>query len=124
MNPAILDVTTIDISAEQYLFRAAGSILKFDGFMRLYLEGSDDRNTESSRNDETDVILPVLETGERLDLRKLIHKQHYTQPPPRYSEATLVKALEEKGIGRPSTYAAIISTIQGREYVVREKGRF
>ena len=124
MNPAILDVTTIDISAEQYLFRAAGSILKFDGFMRLYLEGSDDRNTESSGNDETDVILPVLEIGERLDLRKLIHKQHYTQPPPRYSEATLVKALEEKGIGRPSTYAAIISTIQGREYVVREKGRF
>lgn len=124
MNPAILDVTTIDISAEQYLFRATGSILKFDGFMRLYLEGSDDSNTESNRNDETDVILPVLEIGERLDLRKLTHKQHYTQPPPRYTEATLVKALEEKGIGRPSTYAAIISTIQGREYVVKEKGRF
>ena len=124
MNPAILDVTTIDISAEQYLFRATGSILKFDGFMRLYLEGNDDSNTESNRNDETDVILPVLEIGERLDLRKLTHKQHYTQPPPRYTEATLVKALEEKGIGRPSTYAAIISTIQGREYVVKEKGRF
>ena len=124
MNPAILDVTTIDISAEQYLFRATGSILKFDGFMRLYLEGSDDSNTESNRNDETDVILPVLEIGERLDLRKLTHKQHHTQPPPRYTEATLVKALEEKGIGRPSTYAAIISTIQGREYVVKEKGRF
>ena len=124
MNPAILDVTTIDIAAEQYLFRATGSILKFDGFMRLYLEGSDDSNTESNRNDETDVILPVLEIGERLDLRKLTHKQHHTQPPPRYTEATLVKALEEKGIGRPSTYAAIISTIQGREYVVKEKGRF
>ena len=124
MNPAILDVTTIDISAEQYLFRATGSILKFDGFMRLYLEGSDDSNTESNRNDETDVILPVLEIGERLDLRKLTHKQHHTQPPPRYTEATLVKALEEKGIGRPSTYAAIISTIQLREYVVKEKGRF
>ena len=124
MNPAILDVTTIDISAEQYLFRATGSILKFDGFMRLYLEGSDDSNTESNRNDETDVILPMLEIGERLNLRKLTHKQHYTQPPPRYTEATLVKALEEKGIGRPSTYAAIISTIQGREYVVKEKGRF
>jgi DNA topoisomerase-1 len=124
MNPAILDVTTIDISAEQYLFRAAGSILKFDGFMRLYLEGRDDSNTESNRDDETDAILPVLEIGERLDLRKLTPKQHYTQPPPRYTEATLVKALEEKGIGRPSTYAAIISTIQDREYVVKEKRAF
>ena len=124
MNPAILDVTTIDISAEEYLFRATGSILKFDGFMRLYLEGRDDSNTESNRDDETDAILPVLEIGERLDLRKLTPKQHYTQPPPRYTEATLVKALEEKGIGRPSTYAAIISTIQDREYVVKEKRAF
>lgn len=124
MNPAILDVTTIDISAEKYLFRATGSILKFDGFMRLYLEGRDDSNTESNRDDETDAILPVLEIGEQLDLRKLTPKQHHTQPPPRYTEATLVKALEEKGIGRPSTYAAIISTIQDREYVVKEKRRF
>ena len=124
MNPAILDVTTINISAEEYLFRATGSILKFDGFMRLYLEGRDDSNTESNRDDETDAILPVLEIGERLDLRKLTPKQHYTQPPPRYTEATLVKALEEKGIGRPSTYAAIISTIQDREYVVKEKRAF
>ena len=124
MNPAILDVTTIDISAEEYLFRATGSILKFDGFMRLYREGRDDSNTESNRDDETDAILPVLEIGERLDLRKLTPKQHYTQPPPRYTEATLVKALEEKGIGRPSTYAAIISTIQDREYVVKEKRAF
>ena len=124
MNPAILDVTTIDISAEEYLFRATGSILKFDGFMRLYREGRDDSNTESNRDDESDAILPVLEIGERLDLRKLTPKQHYTQPPPRYTEATLVKALEEKGIGRPSTYAAIISTIQDREYVVKEKRAF
>ena len=124
MNPAILDVTTIDISAEEYLFRATGSILKFDGFMRLYLEGRDNSNTESNRDDETDAILPVLEIGERLDLRKLTPKQHYTQPPPRYTEATLVKALEEKGIGRPSTYAAIISTIQDREYVLKEDRSF
>ncbi len=124
MTPAILDVTTINISAEEYLFRATGSILKFDGFMRLYLEGRDDSNTESNRDDETDAILPVLEIGERLDLRKLTPKQHYTQPPPRYAEATLIKALEEKGIGRPSTYAAIISTIQDREYVVKEKRAF
>ena len=124
MNPAILDVTTIDISAEEYLFRATGSILKFEGFMRLYREGRDDRNTESNRDDETDAILPVLEIGERLDLRKLTPKQHHTQPPPRYAEATLVKALEEKGIGRPSTYAAIISTIQDREYVIKKERRF
>ena len=124
MNPAILDVTTIDISAGEYLFRATGSILKFDGFMKLYLEGRDDSNTESNTDDETDAILPLLEIGEQLDLRKLTPKQHYTQPPPRYTEATLVKALEEKGIGRPSTYAAIISTIQDREYAVKEERRF
>ena len=124
MNPAILDVTTIDISAGEYLFRATGSILKFDGFMKLYLEGRDDSSTESNREDEADAILPVLEIGEQLDLHKLTPRQHYTQPPPRYTEATLVKALEEKGIGRPSTYAAIISTIQDREYVVKEERRF
>ena len=124
MNPAIMDVTTIDISAEEYLFRATGSILRFDGFMKLYREGRDDSNTESNRDDETDAILPVLEIGEQLNLRKLTPKQHYTQPPPRYAEATLVKALEEKGIGRPSTYAAIISTIQDREYVVKKERRF
>ncbi len=124
MNPAILDVTTVDISAEEYLFRSTGSILKFDGFMKLYLEGRDENNTESNRDDGTDAILPVLEIGERLDLRKLTPKQHYTQPPPRYTEATLVKTLEEKGIGRPSTYASIISTIQDRKYVGQEKRRF
>ena len=124
MNPAILDVTTVDISAEEYLFRSTGSILKFDGFMKLYLEGRDENNTESNRDDGTDAILPALEIGERLDLRKLTPKQHYTQPPPRYTEATLVKTLEEKGIGRPSTYASIISTIQDREYVVKEERRF
>ena len=124
MNPAILDVTTIDISAGEYLFRATGSILKFDGFMKLYLEGRDDSNRESNRDDESDAILPALEIGEQLDLRNLTPKQHYTQPPPRYTEATLVKALEEKGIGRPSTYAAIISTIQDREYVLKEDRRF
>ena len=124
MNPAILDVTTIDISAEEYLFRAAGSILKFDGFMKLYLEGRDDSSMRSNRDDESDAILPVLEIGEQLDLRRLTPKQHYTQPPARYTEATLVKALEEKGIGRPSTYAAIISTIQDREYVLKEDRSF
>ncbi|MCZ6679451.1 MAG: type I DNA topoisomerase [Candidatus Poribacteria bacterium] len=124
MNPAVLDVTTIDISAEKYLFRATGSILKFDGFMIVYMEGSDDSHTQNGGEDEADTRLPVLEIGERLDLRKLTPKQHFTQPPPRYSDATLVKAMEEKGIGRPSTYATIISTIQDRGYVVREERRF
>ena len=124
MNPAILDVTTIDISAGEYLFRATGSILKFDGFMKLYLEGRDASNAQSNNDNESDAILPALEIGEQLDLRNLTPKQHYTQPPPRYTEATLVKALEEKGIGRPSTYAAIISTIQDREYVLKEDRSF
>ena len=124
MNPAILDVTTIDISAGEYLFRATGSILKFDGFMKLYLEGRDASNAQSNNDNESDAILPALEIGEQLDLRNLTPKQHYTQPPPRYTEATLVKALEEKGIGRPSTYAAIISTIQDREYVLKEDREF
>ncbi len=124
MNPAILDVTTIDVSAEKYLFRVTGAIVKFDGFMRIYLEGRDDNRNETGRNGEGEAILPMLEIGEQLDLRKLTPKQHFTQPPPRYAEAPLVKALEEKGIGRPSTYAAIISTIQDREYVVKEERRF
>lgn len=121
MNPAILDVTTIDISAEEYLFRSTGAILRFDGFRALYLEGHDDNNRGSAEDDASDSILPVLEIGERLDLRKLTSNQRYTQPPPRYTEAALVKTLEEKGIGRPSTYASIISTIQDREYVVKER---
>lgn len=124
MNPAILDVTTIDIAAGKYLFRATGTILKFDGFRRLYLEGRDDSNKETNRDDETDAILPTLTVGEQLELRQITPKQHHTQPPPRYAEATLVKALEEKGVGRPSTYANIISTIQNRGYVVKEKRRF
>ena len=124
MKPAVLDVTTIDISAEKYLFRTTGSVIKFKGFMVVYMEGKDDSNTETNRESDEEAILPALEIGEQLDLRRLTPKQHFTQPPPRYSEATLVKVLEEKGIGRPSTYAAIISTIQDREYVVKEERRF
>lgn len=124
MNPAILDVTTIDIAAGHYLFRATGSIIKFKGFMVVYMEGRDDSGTENGEDKEDEAILPALEIGELLKLLKLIPKQHFTQPPPRYAEATLVKELEEKAIGRPSTYAAIISTIQEREYVIKEQGRF
>lgn len=124
MNPAVLDVTTIDIAADEYLFRATGSVIKFMGFMTVYLEGSDELPTATSTNDETDILLPLLEVGQRLELLKLAPKQHFTQPPPRYSEATLVKTLEEKEIGRPSTYAEIISRIQEREYVEKEQSRF
>ena len=123
MNPAILDATTIDIKAGQYLFRATGSVIKFDGFRRIYMEGEDDTTADESASNEENAILPIVEEGETLNLRKLEPKQHHTQPPPRYNEATLVKMLEAKEIGRPSTYASILSTIQGREYVTKERGR-
>ncbi len=123
MNPVILDATTIDIKAGQYLFRATGSVIKFDGFRRIYMEGEDDTTADESASNEEDAILPVVKEGETLNLRKLEPKQHFTQPPPRYNEATLVKMLEAKEIGRPSTYASILSTIQGREYVTKERGR-
>ena len=123
MNPTILDATTIDIKAGPYLFRATGSVIKFDGFRRIYMEGQDDTTADESESREENTILPVLKEGDTLNLRKLEPKQHYTQPPPRYNEATLVKMLEAKEIGRPSTYASILSTIQGREYVTKERGR-
>ena len=123
MNPAILDSTTIDVKAGTYLFRATGSVIKFDGFRRIYMEGKDDTAVDENDSSEEDVRLPVLKEGDRLDLRKLAPKQHWTQPPPRYSEATLVKMLEAKEIGRPSTYASILSIIQDRGYVTKERGR-
>ncbi len=119
MKPAIFDVTAVDIKAGDYNFRANGSIIKFAGFMSVYMEGIDDESDE-----DKEAILPELTEGQILECLNLIPDQHFTQPPPRYSEATLVKVLEEKGIGRPSTYAAIISTIQDREYVTRDQGRF
>jgi len=119
MKPAIFDVTTVDINAGRYTFRATGSIIKFRGFMSVYMEGRDD-----SAEEDKESILPELVVGQILQLLSLTPEQHFTQPPPRYSEATLVKALEENGIGRPSTYAAIISTIQDRDYVRKEQGRF
>ena len=124
MNPAILDQTTVDISAGDYLFRATGSVVKFKGFMAVYMESSDEVPIQNRGDSEEEAILPQVEVGQVLNLLKLDPKQHFTQPPPRYTEATLVKELEAKEIGRPSTYAAIISTIQDREYVVKEKGSF
>ncbi len=122
MAPAVFDQTTIKIKAGDFTFKVAGSVLKFDGFMRVYVEGTD--NGKEKNGLREDVWLPELPEGTELDLLNVISKQHFTQPPPRYSEATLVKELEEKGIGRPSTYATILSTIQEKEYVVRESMRF
>ena len=123
MKPTILDATTIDIKAGDYTFRATGSVIKFDGFRRIYMEGQDDVTNEGNGDGDENVNLPDVKEGEELDLRKLDPKQHFTQPPPRYNEATLVKALEAEGIGRPSTYATILSTIQDRGYIEKEQRR-
>ena len=120
MSPAIFDQTTIDIEAGRFLFRATGSVLKFDGFLKVYEEGRDEKAEE---DEEAARKLPLVEKGENLKLNGVTPEQHFTEPPPRYTEATLVKALEEKGIGRPSTYAAIMTTIQDREYVEKRRRR-
>jgi DNA topoisomerase-1 len=121
MTPAIFDQTTIDIGAGRFIFRATGSVQKFDGFLKLYQEGRDEKTED---DEEAERTLPPVESGETLALNKITPEQHFTDPPPRFTEATLVKALEEKGIGRPSTYAAIMTTIQAREYVEKLEGRF
>jgi DNA topoisomerase-1 len=121
MMPAIFDQTTIDIEAGRFIFRATGSVQKFDGFLKIYQEGRDEKSEDE---DDAELSLPLVEKGESLKLNSIRPEQHFTEPPPRYTEATLVKALEEKGIGRPSTYAAIMSTIQEREYVEKLQGRF
>jgi DNA topoisomerase-1 len=121
MMPAVFDQTTIDIEAGRFMFRASGSVLKFDGFLRVYEEGRDEKSEDE---EEAARKLPRVEQGESLALNSVLPEQHFTEPPPRYSEATLVKALEEKGIGRPSTYAAIMTTILDREYVEKHEGRF
>lgn len=120
MTPAVYDQTTVDIEAGNAIFRATGSIIKFKGFTALYEETKED---DDDNNKNEDRILPDMEKGEILKLLKIDPKQHFTQPPPRFTESSLVKDLEEKGIGRPSTYASILSTIQDRDYVKREKGR-
>jgi DNA topoisomerase-1 len=121
MMPAVFDQTTIDINAGRFIFRATGSVQKFDGFLKIYQEGRDEKTEE---DEEAERTLPLVEKGEALQLNSIDPEQHFTEPPPRYTEATLVKALEEKGIGRPSTYAAIMSTIQEREYVEKIQSRF
>ncbi|WP_304406265.1 type I DNA topoisomerase [uncultured Clostridium sp.] len=113
MSSCSLNTNSIDIINGEYLFKASGSTIKFDGFMKVY-----DYTTE---DDENDVTLPILEEGEILSSVSVEGKQHFTQPPARYTEASFVKLLEEKGIGRPSTYVPTISTLLSREYVSREK---
>ncbi len=122
MNPAIIDQTSVDVTAGDYTFRATGSVVKFPGFMAVYMEEKPEDQAAEDENGEA--VLPPLTEGEALTLVKLDPKQHFTQPPPRFSEALLVKTLEEKGIGRPSTYAAIISTIQERDYVQKVENKF
>ncbi|HZN55277.1 MAG TPA: type I DNA topoisomerase [Candidatus Polarisedimenticolaceae bacterium] len=131
METAVFDTTRADIEAGHYTFRATGSVLKFPGWLAVYHEGKDeDARTEDSRpadaeaDDDEERRLPQLREGQPLELRSLLPRQHFTQPPPRFSEATLVKELEENGIGRPSTYAAIIATIMDRNYAEKDKGRF
>ncbi|MCX6588507.1 MAG: type I DNA topoisomerase [Acidobacteria bacterium] len=126
MTSAVFDQTTIDVLAKgkskaEYLFRATGSVPKFDGFLAVYEEGKDVKDEE---DDELKQKLPLVTRGEELKLKSLDPEQHFTEPPPRFNEATLVKELEAKGVGRPSTYASILSTIQEREYVKKEGGKF
>ena len=123
MSPAVFDQTTIDIRAGRFTFRATGSVQKFDGFLKVYQEGRDE-TPKAGEDEDAELTLPKVSNGEPLKLNRINPEQHFTEPPPRYTEATLVKALEEKGIGRPSTYAAIMTTIQEREYVERIEGRF
>jgi DNA topoisomerase-1 len=119
MAEALLDQTSVEISAgEDFRFRAAGTVVRFPGFMKLYTEGVDDEA------EEKEGVLPPLEEGDQLSLTKLLPEQHFTQPPPRYTEATLVKTLEEYGIGRPSTYASIMNTLVERKYTRLDKKRF
>jgi len=120
MESAVFDQTTVDINAtdNKATFRATGTVIKFDGFLKLYREGRDDEE------DENEARLPALNKDESLTAKEINPEQHFTEPPPRYSEASLVKKLEELGIGRPSTYASIISVLQDRGYVVLDKKRF
>lgn len=120
MQQAIFDQTAVDISAgTKYLFRANGQVVKFDGFIRAYTEGTDEKP-----EDEIEGVLPELSVEELLELHELLPVQHFTEPPPRYSDATLVKALEAHGIGRPSTYAPTLSTIQERDYVSKVEKKY
>ncbi len=117
MHSALLEQTSFEIAAEKYLFRATGTVIQFPGFMKLYTESGDNGADEEG-------VLPPLSEGDLLNTIEVMPRQHFTQPPSRFSEATLVRELEAKGIGRPSTYATILSTIQDRKYTEKFEGRF
>ncbi|HXZ34168.1 MAG TPA: type I DNA topoisomerase [Terriglobales bacterium] len=125
MTPAVFDQTTVDIDAksgsEMFWFRVTGSVMKFEGFLKVYEES---KEAKDEADEELKHKLPPLEAGQKLTLKGLKPEQHFTEPPPRYNEASLVKELEERGIGRPSTYSAILSTIQERQYVQKLGGKF
>lgn len=121
MAPVVYDTTTIDFEVGQYLFRATGSVVKFKGYHAVFHEGHE---AEEGRTLEDLKPVPSLEEGEEAKVRQITPNQHFTEPPPRYSEASLVKELEKRGIGRPSTYAAIISTLRNRDYVTLAERRF
>jgi DNA topoisomerase-1 len=130
MVPAVYDQTAFEIPVQEAIFRATGQQVKFDGFMKLYIEGRDERaaqsngdNEEDDDSQEQDGVLPDLQKGDVVKLLSMEPRQHFTQPPPRFTQASLIKELDEKGIGRPSTYAAIISNILDREYVVQNESR-
>ena len=130
MVPAVYDQTAFEIPVNEAIFRATGQQVKFDGFMKLYTEGRDERATQANGDDEEeedvqelDGVLPNLQKGDALKLLSMEPRQHFTQPPPRFTQASLIKELDEKGIGRPSTYAAIISNILDREYVAQNESR-
>jgi DNA topoisomerase-1 len=131
MAPALYDQTTVDIEATpargetRYMLRTTGSVMKFAGYTAVYEEGRDDDADKTGKNGRpARQLLPALAEGDALDKQSLEAKQHFTEPPPRYTEATLVKALEENGIGRPSTYSSIVETIQARQYVTQSERRF
>ncbi len=125
MAPAVFDQTTIDMVVGRYAFRATGSVLKFAGFLRVYEEGRDDAGApDELTGDPKKPLLPKVKVDDPLDLRAIEPKQHFTEPPPRFTEASLVRALEENGIGRPSTYSSIVETIQARGYVEQVDRRF
>jgi DNA topoisomerase-1 len=126
MAPAVFDQTTIDMVIGRYTFRTTGSVLKFAGFTRVYEEGKDDATAspDEALGDGKKPLLPKVSVNERLDLRGVDPKQHFTEPPPRFTEASLVRVLEENGIGRPSTYSSIVETIQARGYVEQIERRF
>jgi DNA topoisomerase-1 len=125
MTPAIMEQTRVDIAAGEGLFRATGSVVRFPGFTTLYTETAEPAAAGVKAEEEQDEErrLPALSEGDRLRLHELLPRQHFTQPPPRFTESLLIKELEEQGIGRPSTYASIISTIQDRKYVTKVEGR-